>query len=137
MSLRIGFDMDGVLADFESAYHEIEARLYGPARVTTRADDPEEEAGKQDEQDDARERRGSDVHRRRNVIWQAIQATPDFWMALKPLDPAAVKRIQEMALAIAGKCSSSRSGRIPRGTWCSGRRSAGSLRRDSIYRACW
>ncbi len=90
--------MDGVLADFESAYHEIEARLYGPARVTTRADDPEEEAGKQDEQDDARERRGSDVHRRRNVIWQAIQATPDFWMALKPLDPAAVKRIQEMAL---------------------------------------
>jgi hypothetical protein len=29
MSLRIAFDMDGVLADFESAFREIERRMYG------------------------------------------------------------------------------------------------------------
>ena len=44
MPLRIGFDMDGVLADFGAAYHAIEERLFGPASPTTRAGDPEEEA---------------------------------------------------------------------------------------------
>jgi FMN phosphatase YigB (HAD superfamily) len=44
MPLRIGFDMDGVLADFGAAYHAIEERLYGPASPATRAGDPEDEA---------------------------------------------------------------------------------------------
>ena len=30
MALRIGFDMDGVLADFAGAYQEVEVRLFGP-----------------------------------------------------------------------------------------------------------
>ena len=32
MPLRIGFDMDGVLADFSSAFHEVEVRLFGRGR---------------------------------------------------------------------------------------------------------
>ena len=64
MSLRIGFDMDGTLADFAAAYHDVEERLYGRVRES-RADDPEVEAGKQDDQeDDARERRMSQARGR-------------------------------------------------------------------------
>jgi phosphoglycolate phosphatase-like HAD superfamily hydrolase len=37
MSLRIGFDMDGVLADLASAYREVEARLFGPEEVEEEA----------------------------------------------------------------------------------------------------
>jgi hypothetical protein len=96
-SLRIGFDMDGVLADFGGAYRAVEERLYGPSRAASRAGDPEEEAGKQDE-DEARERRVSEGRRRRDAVWQAIQATPDFWASLTPLDPTAVRRIHEMAI---------------------------------------
>jgi hypothetical protein len=43
MPLPIGFDMDGVLADFDLAFHEVEVRLFGPS-ATTRAGDPENEA---------------------------------------------------------------------------------------------
>jgi len=97
MALRIGFDMDGVLADFSSAYLQVEERLYGRVRAKARAEDPEVEAGKQEEQEEGRERRG-DSSRRRDAIWKAIQATPDFWATLKPLDPDAVRRIHAMAL---------------------------------------
>jgi len=41
--MRIGFDMDGVLADFSAAYHGVEDRLFGKADAPTRAGDPEEE----------------------------------------------------------------------------------------------
>ena len=91
--------MDGVLADFAAAYHAVERRLFGPAGGETAAGDPEEEAEQQDEEpEEARARRLTEIHRRRDVVWQAIQSTPDFWMTLKPLDPGAVRRIHAMAM---------------------------------------
>jgi hypothetical protein len=117
MPLRIGFDMDGVLADFAAAYHEVEARLLGPSTPSTRAGNPEEEAAEQPDEDtiararaqahaegrrtpeEARrkkEARPSELRRRRDLVWQAIQDTPDFWTTVKPLDPTAVARIHDM-----------------------------------------
>ena len=46
MPLRIGFDMDGVLADFSSAFHEIEIRLFGRGTRLT-PERPEEQEEKQ------------------------------------------------------------------------------------------
>jgi len=129
MPLRIGFDMDGVLADFATAYHETEARLLGRSAQTTRAGNPEEETTEEPPADnrsvegdavtvdarrneDARsdevegqkveasgrknEARPPELRRRRDLVWQAIHETPDFWTTLKPLDPTAVRRIHDM-----------------------------------------
>jgi hypothetical protein len=89
-SLRIGFDMDGVLADFAAAYRAIETRLYGPEPA--RADDPEDAADAQGDETPVPSRR------RRDAVWTAIRQTPDFWETLAPLDPGAVRRIHEMTL---------------------------------------
>jgi FMN phosphatase YigB (HAD superfamily) len=42
MPLPIGFDMDGVLADFDLAFHEVQERLFGPGAVSS-AGEPEKE----------------------------------------------------------------------------------------------
>ncbi len=97
MPLRIGFDMDGVLADFSSAFHEMEARLFGPGRPTA-VERPEEEEEKQSGRSGgSKPDAGSlDKNRRRaDALWQAIQATPGFWTTLRPIDSGAVRRIRD------------------------------------------
>ena len=57
MPLRIGFDMDGVLADFSGAFREHAIRLFGPSMLDAvkseggdqrkSTDDPEEEEERQ------------------------------------------------------------------------------------------
>jgi FMN phosphatase YigB (HAD superfamily) len=88
MRLRIGFDMDGVLADFAGAYHAVERRLFGiPERTTVENpetvgdDEPPAPSG-----------------RRTDAVWQVIRETPDFWQTLDPTEPDAVQRIHEMAM---------------------------------------
>jgi hypothetical protein len=99
MPLRIGFDMDGVLADFSSAFHQMEVRLFGPGRPI-RADRPEEEAEKQSAPPAAAtsDAAAGEHRRRSDAIWKAIQETPGFWTTLKPLDPSAVRRIRDQMI---------------------------------------
>jgi hypothetical protein len=52
MSLRIGFDMDGVLADFSQAFRDVETRLFG-ANSPMRAGEP----AREEEQQEAQARR--------------------------------------------------------------------------------
>ena len=117
MPLRIGFDMDGVLADFARAYHDVEVRLFGPT-APMRAGDPEDEpedprpaatgaAEKADAEPPARQlkcdpveqkKEARNMRRRRDAVWQAIRETPDFWTTLQPTEPDVVRRIHEMML---------------------------------------
>lgn len=103
MPLRIGFDMDGVLADFATAFHEVELRLFGPV-VPLSPGQPEKEeqlqAEKKDEADEAKLRMAAnrEQRRRRDLIWRSIQSTPDFWTTLKPIEPGTVRRIHELML---------------------------------------
>lgn len=106
MPLRIGFDMDGTLADFESAFHDVETRLFGRDSHMD-AGQPEKEAEEgpvKAPADDKRADRASvaqswaEGRRRRDQIWDEIRKTPDFWNSLKPIDPHAVRRIYDLTI---------------------------------------
>jgi phosphoglycolate phosphatase-like HAD superfamily hydrolase len=107
MPLRIGFDMDGTLADFESAFHAVEVRLFGreshieagqpereseepPVAVGTPPGPPAVTQGKK--------RSLVQGRRRRDQIWDEIRKTPNFWSTLTPLDPRAVRRVYDLTL---------------------------------------
>lgn len=92
MPVRIGFDLDGVLADFAAAYRAVDEQLHGSGSVPTRPGDPEDEA--HDEQQPARPR--PSPRRRHDAVWQAIVATPDFWTSLKPMEEGVVARLSEV-----------------------------------------
>ena len=109
MPLRIGFDLDGTLANFADAFHAVEVTLFG-ADAHTDAGQPEKEREEDptSAEGDAERRSGDDRRktqraaregrRRRDAIWTAIRETPNFWTHLEPLDPEAVRRIHEMTL---------------------------------------
>jgi hypothetical protein len=101
--------MDGVLADFAAAYRDHETRIFGSGGAMTRAGDPEDEAAEEAEaaedstQNGERRRQtspASELRRRRDVVWQAIEDTPDFWTTLEPIDPNAVRRIHALMLRL-------------------------------------
>jgi FMN phosphatase YigB (HAD superfamily) len=116
--LRIAFDMDGTLADLSSAYSAIEDRIFGaevaeherPAPEAREEEQHVEEQGEQDEQEEPEEppasslearrkraaRRAASRGGRRDRVWRAIEATPDFWLTLKPIDAAAIVRLNEL-----------------------------------------
>lgn len=101
MPVRIGFDMDGVLADFATAFRDVETRLFGASSAMA-AEAPEVEAQQEESagsaQADAASATPRELRRRRDAIWSAIHDTPDFWTTLKPHDPDAVRRIHDMMI---------------------------------------
>ena len=113
--LRIAFDMDGTVADLSSAYTALEERIFGAE--TTEHEQPAPEAREEEQHAEEgnpegaapaaaspeatrkqQERRTSvrSASRHRDRIWRVIEATPDFWLTLKPINPDALKRVNHL-----------------------------------------
>jgi hypothetical protein len=94
MPIRVGFDVDGVLADFANTYREIEQRLFGDK--PGRPDDPEREEGEQASIASPDGRADYEPRRRRDLVWQEIQNTREFWTTLRPIEENGVRRIHQL-----------------------------------------
>ena len=86
MSLRLGFDIDGVLADFRSAFRATAVRL-----VRGQVDDFDS--------DDAESREAAmspeDVRR----VWEHIAKTPNWWMEIDAYEPDQIARLYSLTRA--------------------------------------
>jgi len=106
-SLRIGFDMDGTLADLSAAYAEVEERMFSAVEAAADFERPAPEARQEEQQAEQElEAPSATEQRRRNLrrdirmssghrdrVWRAIEATSDFWTTLKPIDDRAIVRL--------------------------------------------
>ena len=93
MPLRIGFDVDGVFADFARAFRETGERLFGPG--------PEVAAGQPEAEEEAQEATVAsprEARRSRDDLWRAIRSTKNFWETLKPTEEGAAARLHALML---------------------------------------
>jgi len=84
MSLRIGIDVDGVLADFRQAFHKA-AEACG-IRNMAHADDPAS----------AHALAQRDVKR----VWEYVAKTPNWWMTLAAYEPDQIARLYSVTRAL-------------------------------------
>lgn len=96
MSLRVGVDLDGTLADLSSVYHEYEESLFG-LRSEDSAEDPEAEVLETSEKEKLKAAKAAS--RRRELVWRAISETSNFWTQLKPIEPDAVRELYAAMLS--------------------------------------
>jgi hypothetical protein len=84
MPLRIGLDIDGVLADFRSAFHAAAVRVL--RREVAETSDSPQSAGPL---------ASADVRR----IWDYIGKTQNWWMEVEPYEPEQIARLYSLARA--------------------------------------
>ena len=86
MSLRLGFDIDGVLANFQGAFRATALRLgTGNVGDVDASDSPE--AGPPLSADDVRR------------VWNHIARTPNWWMEIEAYEPEQIARLYSLTRA--------------------------------------
>jgi hypothetical protein len=101
MALRIGFDLDGVLADMDAALREHCERLFGTARGEAPsarngapADDSEEAATMAAETPVVQ----LDLSvRQERQLWRHVSTVENFWESLQEIEPGAIARLASLA----------------------------------------
>jgi hypothetical protein len=82
MSLRLGFDVDGVLADFKSGFEALASAhdVHGPGAAARSPDQ-------------TRTLTPADLKR----LWDRIAATANWWTTLEPFEPDAIARLYALS----------------------------------------
>lgn len=81
MSIRVGFDMDGVIANFNKAFRETAARIDGLPDGRDRSDP-------------AARALAADAMKR---VWDHISRTPQWWLQLDPYEPDQIQRLYRIS----------------------------------------
>jgi hypothetical protein len=86
MTLRIAFDMDGVLADMEGAFVDQAEHLFGETRVD-------------DADPTARPPAGFRMTpRQERRLWERVKTIENFWESLPEIEPGVVARLHDLAI---------------------------------------
>jgi len=81
--LRLGFDLDGVVADFRTAFLDVAATVVGREAIQKPGSPmPELDAVSAEEA---------------KRVWKVITATPNWWVGLAPYEPAQIARLYQLA----------------------------------------
>jgi hypothetical protein len=81
--LRVGFDLDGVVADFRTAFLDVATKLIGTEAIRRpSAPLPDFDAVSP-----------ADAKR----VWRVITETPNWWLGLAPYEPAQIARLYQLA----------------------------------------
>ncbi len=107
MSLRVGFDLDGTVADMYSALRREAVQLFGEdvLRSAPTATSPQQ-AGKEDtpqpkeEDDQAASLAIQELHltpRQQAQLWDHVKTIENFWTTLPELEPGIISRIAKAA----------------------------------------
>lgn len=102
MSLRIAFDLDGTLADLDSALADITERLFPPAAPAPAADADHGETPPDAAEAAAEEQAATPTVRaldrgRQHAIWAEVKRIENFWESLGETEPGIVSRIAALA----------------------------------------
>jgi len=102
MTLRIAFDLDGVLADMGAALKREERRLFGSPLPDGTAKDGSDEssaarAGETDDQVVAELKKHGLTGRQQRQLWQFVAGIEDFWETLVEIEPGAVSALAQVA----------------------------------------
>jgi hypothetical protein len=81
--LRLGFDLDGVVADFRTAFLDAAAQLLGGNSIQRQSSPMPDLDGVS----------AADAKR----VWKAITETPNWWLGLAPYEPAQIARLYQLS----------------------------------------
>ena len=81
--LRVGFDLDGVVADFRTAFLDVAAKVLGRDAIQ-RPSSPMPDFDAVSAADSKR-------------VWKVITETPNWWVGLAPYEPKEIARLYQLA----------------------------------------
>lgn len=97
MSLRIAFDLDGVLADMDSALAAHAEVLFGKTRIGRAAPAPEPVIEASSNGPGPAPAHMDLTARQRRRLWRRVAGVENFWLTLQEIEAGSVKRLAAVA----------------------------------------
>jgi hypothetical protein len=100
VSLRIAFDLDGVLADMDSALAEHAEVLFGKSRIGRAAPAPDAVIKTSSKDGSSLAPAEMDLTlRQQRRLWRHIASVENFWLTLREIEAGSVRRLASVAAA--------------------------------------